>query len=40
LHPVDIKRRWRENWKSAQVVNFHLAMAARAPMAALSYGGP
>jgi len=24
LQPVDIKSRWRHNWKSAQVVNFHL----------------
>jgi len=24
LQPVDIKRRWRHNWKSAQVVNSHL----------------
>ena len=23
LRPVDIKSRWRHNWKSAQVVNFH-----------------
>jgi len=25
LQPVDIKCRWRHNWKSAQVVNSHLA---------------
>jgi len=25
LQPVDIKSRWRHNWKSAQVVNSHLA---------------
>jgi len=25
LQPVDIKSRWRYNWKSAQVVNSHLA---------------
>jgi len=24
LQPVDIKSRWRHNWKSAQVVNSHL----------------
>ena len=24
LQPVDIKSRWRHNWKSVQVVNFHL----------------
>ena len=24
LQPVDIKRRWRHNWKSVQVVNSHL----------------
>jgi len=24
LQPVDIKSRWRQNWKSAQVVNSHL----------------
>ena len=24
LQPVDIKRQWRHNWKSAQVVNSHL----------------
>jgi len=24
LQPADIKSRWRHNWKSAQVVNFHL----------------
>jgi len=24
LHPVDIKSRWRHNWKSAQVVNSYL----------------
>jgi len=24
LEPVDIKSRWRHNWKSAQVVNSHL----------------
>ena len=24
LQPVDIKSRWRHNWKSAQVVTFHL----------------
>ena len=24
LQPVDTKSRWRHNWKSAQVVNFHL----------------
>ena len=24
LQPVDIKNRWRHNWKSAQVVNSHL----------------
>jgi len=24
LQPVDIKSRWRDNWKSAQVVSFHL----------------
>ena len=24
LQPVDIKRRWRHNWKPAQVVNSHL----------------
>ena len=25
LQPADIKSRWRHNWKSAQVVNSHLA---------------
>jgi len=24
LQPVDIKSRWRHNWKSAQMVNYHL----------------
>jgi len=24
MHPVDIKSRWKHNWKSAQVVNSHL----------------
>jgi len=24
LQPVDVKRQWRHNWKSAQVVNSHL----------------
>jgi len=26
LQPVDIKSRWRHNWKSAQVVNFSLSV--------------
>jgi len=26
MQPVDIKSRWRHNWKSAQVVNSHLAV--------------
>jgi len=26
LQPVDIKSRWRHNWKSAQVVNSHLVL--------------
>jgi len=28
LQPVDIKSRWRHNWKSAQVVNSHLVCDA------------
>ena len=29
LQPVDIKSRWRHNWKSAQVVHSHLGRVAR-----------
>ena len=29
LQPVDIKSRWRHNWKSAQVVNSHLVCDPR-----------
>jgi len=31
LQPVDIKSRWRHNWKSAQVVNSHLVCDTHNP---------
>ena len=39
LQPIDIKSRWRHNWKSAQVVNCHLVCdpTIRQPVLGIAY---
>ena len=40
LQPVDIKSRWRHNWKSAQVVNSHLVCEPTSRQVATGFRPP